>query len=352
MDGADIEALVLSGELFNGPKRSSSPRRSPSPDNDPGWHDDELQKAKEEDGGGRDLTLDYDSDDYRRDALKARIAKENQKESIGMGPGRTGVKGVIRDRNEAQDIQRQKKADEAEELRLKMEASSLGGKTYLEEEREKAARGEKADDLVMKEVEKNSASRMDVWGRSRGRFGHLREVGMRGFVDAVEKEERGIWVVVHLYDSSLERCYLLDERLSRLAKGYPNTKFLRAKASALGFTSGGSRKSAPASRVSKPMRAIDEDDPYGSDEAEDESESVVDDDDIDLDMLPTMLVYRDGELVHNWVRVDWELKDFDVESLLEKYHILPRHNTHPNLGLPSDDEDDDDFDILYSDDDI
>jgi hypothetical protein len=42
-------------------------------------------------------------------------------------------------------------------------------------------------------------------------------------------------------------------------------------------------------------------------------------------MLPTILVYRDGQLVHNWVRVDWVIKeqtaslDIDIQSLLEKY---------------------------------
>ena len=55
-----------------------------------------------------------------------------------MGPGRTGVKGVIRDRDEAAELVREKRAREAEEMRAKMEAASLGGKTFLEEEREKA----------------------------------------------------------------------------------------------------------------------------------------------------------------------------------------------------------------------
>ena len=34
-----------------------------------------------------------------------------------------------------------------------------------------------------------------------GRFGHLREVGMNGFVPAIESEEASVWVVVHIYDS-------------------------------------------------------------------------------------------------------------------------------------------------------
>ena len=56
--------------------------------------------------------------------------------SIGMGPGRTGVKGVIRDRDEANTRARETRAREIKELNQRMEKASLGGKTFLEEERE------------------------------------------------------------------------------------------------------------------------------------------------------------------------------------------------------------------------
>ncbi|KAF8163587.1 thioredoxin-like protein [Crassisporium funariophilum] len=343
---ADIEALVLSGELFNGPSRSSSPSRSPSPD-DPGWEGDEFNAAAQE---YEEKGLDYDSDTARRDKIKAQA--EAPPESIGMGPGRTGVKGVIRDRDEAAEMMREKKAREVEEVRKKMEASSLGGKTFLEEERERAARGDKVDDLVVKEMEKEE-ERRDVFGRKReGKFGHLREVGIKGYLGAVEKEENGVWVVVHLYDSSLERCYLVDEMLARLARSYPDTKFLRAKASALGFasTSSSSKTKKTGSRL-KPPREEDEDDSDGYSEKNnhDDSENEDDDDNVDLDMLPTMLVYRSGELVHNWVRVDWEAGPAGIEELLDKHHILSHSSSgrQDNLGLPSDDED---FDLLWSDD--
>jgi hypothetical protein len=83
-----------------------------------------------------------------------------------------------------------------------MEASNLGGKTFLEEEREKIVQGEKADDLVRGEIEKTQQGKRDMfWKKREGLFGHLREVGLKGFVAAVEKEEKGIWVFVHLYDS-------------------------------------------------------------------------------------------------------------------------------------------------------
>ncbi|KIL61320.1 hypothetical protein M378DRAFT_13619 [Amanita muscaria Koide BX008] len=67
-------------------------------------------------------------------------------------------------------------------------------------------------------------------------------------------------------------------------------------------------------------------------------------DEVDFGMLPTLLVYRDGELVHNWVRVDWEAGPAGVEHLLERHQITPRRRVpNENLGLPPDGSDD-----LYS----
>ncbi|KAG1847453.1 thioredoxin-like protein [Suillus tomentosus] len=293
---ADIEHLVLSGKLFGTNSRSSSPERSPSP------------------------TLSFasaSSDSSQRHIHHNRDATaQAQQESIGMGPGRTGVKGVIRDQHEAAALQASRRAREMEEVRRRMERADLGGKTFLEEEAEKDAL--------------DPEKRTNVLGMPKtGRFGHLREVGRGGFVSAVEREDRGVWVVVHLYESSLDRCYALDEVLARLARIYPETKFVRARAAALGFAS--TALSSSSTRVRSkldgmPGRFVDDDDedpyadgadekPYYDEEEEDEGEQ---EEDVDTDMLPTLLVYRDGELVHNWVRVDWEAGQAGVEDLLAR----------------------------------
>ena len=67
----------------------------------------------------------------------------------------------------------------------------------------------------------------------------------------------------------------------------------------------------------------DEDDPYAYSEKEtfeDDDEGAEDDRDVDveadLDVLPTMLVYRAGELEHTWVRVDWEAGTAGIDDLL------------------------------------
>lgn len=81
---------------------------------------------------------------------------------------------------------------------------------------------------------------------------------------------------------AVDRCTELDVKLASLARSNGETKFLRVRADALGFCS--------------------------NDEGE-----------VDEDMLPTMLVYRGGELEYNWVRVDWEAGRAGVAELMMRY---------------------------------
>jgi len=143
--------------------------------------------------------MGYDPKTAQERAYKEHQDAKAQQESIGMGPGRTGVKGVIRDRDEAMKMEHERHQKNIENLRERMEAGNLGGKTYLQEEREKAAKGEERfDDLIFRESERDQ--KRDIFGTLRTRFGYLREVGVKQYVKAIEQEVRGIWVIVHLYD--------------------------------------------------------------------------------------------------------------------------------------------------------
>lgn len=71
-------------------------------------------------------------------------------------------------------------------------------------------------------------------------------------------------------------------------------------------------------RLTHASRHDDGDSDPSDGEQEDEEQESDDDDNVDLDMLPTMLVYRDGELVQNWVRVDWEAGPAGIEELLDR----------------------------------
>jgi hypothetical protein len=181
-----LERLILSGEFFNPRSRSPSPARSASPE----WD--------------RDFTHD---DDYDSAAAKnAQIEKmlggpvdTGGDGGIGVGvQGRTGVKGVIRDRDEARIRARDKQAKEIADLNQRMEKSALTARTWREDEA--AAKAERAREQGKAlSDEEDALERRDLWGAPKGRFGHLREVGVSGFVGAVE-DERGTWVLVHLYE--------------------------------------------------------------------------------------------------------------------------------------------------------
>lgn len=185
-----LEELALSGVLFQEarpPSRPHSPAsRTPSPN-----PDDEL------------------FGDLSREAERATLnTYEPAPEPVGMGPGRTGVKGVIRDRDEARARDRLRQREAMREMRRKMERTAITGKTYLEEEELK--RGEEATRRKDEESEDDLTSTRPRKGhtiafpglmsdKERPTYGYLREVGANGFVQSVEQVDRDVWVVVHLY---------------------------------------------------------------------------------------------------------------------------------------------------------
>ena len=171
----------------------------------------------------------------------------------------------------------------------------------------------------------------------------------------------------------MDRCATLDDTLGRLARLYPQVKFLRARAGALGFATNKSTVNSsstlrppfqlhrtPSRKILVPGRfPTDSDSDSDDDDSEEEkSDDGWGDDAVDTDVLPTLLVYRAGDLVHSWIRVDWEAK-MGVEELLRRcvlipyalpeftmnmrdsHHILVEGGSNSNCGLPSDDDDED-----------
>ncbi len=112
--------------------------------------------------------------------------------------------------------------------------------------------------------------------------------------------------------------------MSTLARRYPTVKFLRARAGAIGFATSTSAnpKSSSSKGGTSSRRYRDPDDSdsgseggpsnfiggrtEGREEDEDDNEDEWEAEP-DYDVLPTMLVYRGGELVFSWPRVDWEV---------------------------------------------
>lgn len=122
----------------------------------------------------------------------------------------------------------------------------------------------------------------------------------------------------------MERCATIDEALIRVARASPHTKFLRARAAAIGFASLGRPSTgtfgskSTLSRNDKELYTLNENSDFSQLEhtEDDLGDYESEEEDVDLDMLPTILVYRDGELLHTWVRVDWEAGKDGIENFL------------------------------------
>lgn len=181
----------------------------------------------------------------------------------------------------------------------------------------------------------NSRSPCNVDSRGKKLFGHLREVGVDNFIQAIEaeKDDKETVVLVHLYDPALESCVILNNHLSNLARVHPRTKFLRALASELDFFSSGTIPTIDPSRVNRNSQQalnIMDEDPF-ADEINN-SQDLRGCKATDTDVLPILIWYRLGEYVESLPAVErlmprggihrGEQGCKDLEALLKKNGII------------------------------
>lgn len=106
------------------------------------------------------------------------------------------------------------------------------------------------------------------------------------FLEVIEKEHRLTLVVVHIYQHGVKGCEELNSCMDCLASEYPSVKFCRINA----VDSGAAERFSP-------------------------------------EVLPTLLVYKAGELLGNFLAVTQYFKEeffaTDVEVFLNEYGLLP-----------------------------
>ena len=114
-------------------------------------------------------------------------------------------------------------------------------------------------------------------------FGEIKEVSQSEYVDAIDREDSRIIVIVHIYEDQLKVCRQINKQLENLARKYPRTKFLRMKST------------ETASKL-------------------------------DQKALPCIIAYRGGDVIESFVRIhellppDFEFED--IEWLLEEKDML------------------------------
>ncbi|NWY61747.1 PDCL2 protein, partial [Chionis minor] len=86
------------------------------------------------------------------------------------------------------------------------------------------------DEADRKAIEAYRQQRLQEWKclQRRQKYGELREICGEQYVKEVTNAPEDVWVIIHLYRSSIPMCLLVNEYLSLLAKKFPEVKFLKA----------------------------------------------------------------------------------------------------------------------------
>lgn len=359
--GDALEAAILQGIDTNPASTYREDRRAAASHSAPNT-DDELGSDLSDHDDDRDLYRRDDEDDLPAastsprggDAIK-RVQNSRTANRGAEGATNTGPKGVLRDQQLRAAHESAARSAAVHVTNRRMESLALSSESYtqqVERERREAAlrlqheldhdehtvSREAIADLQAKERRREAriaelkafhASRnpahpttvsMGV-GSSERWFGHLREVDERGYVAAIDNEVHDVPIVIHIYSKAVEQCNVLTAALAALARVYPRTKFLQVQAAAIGFG----------------HNADDDDEEF--DELNPKT----------LEVLPTLLVYRAGNLVANLVRVDldplWNHgTEQDIRTLLQ-HHGAVAASSQPALATctstPRHDSDDD-----------
>lgn len=207
------------------------------------------------------------------------------------GLPQTGPKGVLSDYRRFEQVQKQEADHEKQEQLAQMQREAVTCRSALDEEKQTAKSELPSDEAFLRDYKarrmgelKEQASKGPAGQRRY--FGNLLEIRGDKFADVIDNAPSNVFVIIHIYDEFLAACRSLNKALTKLAKMYPTAKFCRVQA-----------------------------------------EHVQVSDAFKKDGLPALLVYRNGEMVGNLLKVSDDLgTEFeveDVETFLQDKDCLP-----------------------------
>ncbi|KAG9288930.1 hypothetical protein G9A89_019552 [Geosiphon pyriformis] len=202
------------------------------------------------------------------------------------GGHQTGPKGVLADHAFHQQMIRERQVASIASHNQHMQSKAFTTTSYREDELKKnsdEALLEEFENLSSDEEEKEALRKyrekrlkeINVGEFSKGdnpRFGSLKEISANQYVKAIDNEANNVAIVLHLYENFIPQCRRMNECLALLARKYVQVKFLRILARELEF------------------------DPVG---------------------LPAILVYKNGTLIANLVKITEQIgeADFDPDTV-------------------------------------
>ncbi|XP_041347705.1 phosducin-like protein [Gigantopelta aegis] len=268
-------------------------------------------EEEEDDGEGRD-----------KSATKQTVPSVSEP-TIGKYQGyctNTGPKGVMTDWREFKRLETEKREDQEKQKLELAKKLSLTCRSHLNDD--KASQEDSIpetlilsefEDEFLKEYRRRRIAEMAQALQRVPTFGKLIFLqSSNEFLEAVDKENPQVTVIIHIFEENVASCKAMNGCLMCLAQEYPTVKFCRMKASTVRLSMNFTEKG-----------------------------------------LPALLIYKNGLMVGNFVRMSDEFgEDFfatEIESFLQEHGFLSSSSKDLNSvirdKLPEDDDCDSDFDI-------
>lgn len=170
------------------------------------------------------------------------------------GP-KTGPKGVLEDYRRYKELKKLQYAEETKErIALhKKHAFTVDVDKHKVEEEENFDVDD--DDFLKKYHEKRLAQLQkemeNKLTENAPKFGQLLELNGNKLSEAIDKEDRKVIIVIHLYEDTISSCKQMNACLKCLAKQYPYIKFCKVRASTAGLSLNFKLNALPALQVYK-----------------------------------------------------------------------------------------------------
>ncbi|RNA27196.1 phosducin [Brachionus plicatilis] len=221
--------------------------------------------------------------------------KEQEKFASKAGQSvNTGPKGVIQDWQRFKQLQHEKGQEskmEREKIikRLAMTCKSDEIDKEIQKEKINTKKEDDMDELddgFFEEYLKKKFEEMQSKLLSLPKFGKVIELDEEKFISEIDNEQKNVTIIIHIYDTKINECNIMNECLETIAKDYTIVKICKVRSSAI--------------NLSEKFRK------YG---------------------CPALLIYKNKEMIGNFVKMNDEFGDefctSDVENFLIEQGFLP-----------------------------
>lgn len=248
-----------------------------------------CSSSSSEDEGNDSGDSDKECDDVKYTDDTAQYITPSYSEWDGTSSN-TGPKGVIKDWQRYKQLEAEKRQSQEKERLQLIKKLSLTCRSALDEEKEKLNETdpELADLLTDEFLLEYQRQRMKEMLAKTEKLYFGKVINLENtdqFLQAIDEEDKSVTVIVHIYEDNVAGCEAMNGCLMSLAEEYPYAKFCTILGSIAG--------------LSKQFKK------FG---------------------VPTLLVYKNGQVIGNFVHITDHLGiDFyssDVEAFLIEHGIL------------------------------